>query len=69
MIDKENLKYGKIVINMKFFIQILFSLFTIFLTNIGAVASVSYCNETGSAQEEKFILLQESVEQVAVGLL
>jgi hypothetical protein len=54
---------------MKFFIQILFSLFTIFLTNIGAVASISYCNEIGSAKEEKFILLQESVEQVAVGLL
>jgi hypothetical protein len=54
---------------VKISIQILFSLFTLFFTNISAVASVSYCNETSSAQEEKFILPQDSVGQAAAVLL
>jgi hypothetical protein len=38
--------------NMNLFVQILFSLFTIFFTNIGAVDSISYCNETGSVKKK-----------------
>jgi hypothetical protein len=47
---------------MKFFLQILFPIFTIFITNISGVISVAECGAIKITKEESLALHQENVK-------